>query len=676
MPPIASPVEILAPAGDEAAIQAALAAGAGAVFFGLGELDARRGAQGITASRLPEVVKAVHAGGAKAHLTLNITLAARELGRAARTLAWAEQCGVDAVLVCDPALLALAPCFPRVEIHFSTQAGIASSAGVRAAKILGATRVVLARELSLEEIRPCVGHGVEIEVFAQGALCFSVSGHCSMTSWVGGRSGNRGTCTSICRVNWSCNDAHFGRPLDMKDNSAVRVIPDLLAIGVDSLKIEGRLKTPAWVGEAVGLYRRAIAGEASADELWTEAQQLGAYTGREMTDAYFTGKRVGLVHPDEGRIAAIDPPQDDQDPPRPVIVTCRKEQMRVHWEVHHGTAVETFSTTAPPAKKGRAVDAWELRTRIAEALPDGLALADEVDFGNLVLPRRTANDVAEHIAAWLRRLADDRIDRLKIDIGDAARAILAPRERHPANRLTSTAQADRARVDAEAAAAFARAVSEPTLVVELREAAAVEALHAAIGPRLIVALPTVIYDGDLPALAAVVATAVRLDLAVEVNGWDGWWLVREAGATWEAGPGLAVLNAVAARHLATLGCRAAMISCEADAGKLAACCADADTPLILPVFGRPALMSTRAWSKAPGWTMSDARGSITIAPRKEGPVVVLRPAEPYDWRGRAIADVAAAHVEMDLSASPDPVGEWRSRPDPKVHVFNLDRDLR
>jgi hypothetical protein len=118
-----------------------------------------------------------------------------------------------------------------------------------------------------------------------------------------------------------------------------------------------------------------------------------------------------------------------------------------------------------------------------------------------------------------------------------------------------------------------------------------------------------------------------------------------------------------------------LISCEADAGKLADCCEHAELPVVLPVFGRPALMSTRAWSKAPGWTMSDARESITIAPRKEGPVVVLRPAQAYDWRARHIKGVHVAAIEMDLCASPDPLGEWLAKPDPQSHVFNLDRNL-
>ena len=140
---------------------------------------------------------AVHARGARAFLTLNVDVAERELGQAARSLELARQCGVDAVLIRDPALIALRPEFPEIEFHFSTQTCMASSADVAAARELGATRVVLARELTLAEITAAAAvPGIATEVFVQGALCFCVSGRCLLSSWVGGRSGNRGSCTS------------------------------------------------------------------------------------------------------------------------------------------------------------------------------------------------------------------------------------------------------------------------------------------------------------------------------------------------------------------------------------------------------------------------------------------------------------------------------------------------
>jgi collagenase-like PrtC family protease len=606
-------------------------------------------------------------------------LAWRELGRAARTLAHAAACGVDAVLVADPALLALAPCFPSLEIHLSTQAGIGASSGVRAALAVGAKRVVVARELSLDEIGRCTGQGVEVEIFAQGALCFAVSGHCSMTSWVGGRSGNRGTCTSICRVGWSCNGAGIGRPLDMRDNSAVRVLDRVVAAGIASLKIEGRLKTPAWVADAVGLYRRALAGQGDAEAWWAEADRLGAYTGREMTDAYLTGARSALIRPDEGRSAGSEPASDDQDPPLTLRLRIERVGRRLRFTASAGARTPwVHETSDPGANARRAVDARELAGRLAETLPDGCILDAIYDADPPIdLPRRLANEIASLVAAWLRRGDAGGIDKLKIDIGDGARAILAaPAVPHPENRLGLSAAPTRARLDVEAAAAFADTVPKVPLVVELRDAETLTQLHRQLGQRLVPSLPTVIYEDDLEALAAVAAAATRLDLPLEVNGWDGWELGRAAGARLVAGPGFLVFNPVAARVLAQHGCALACVAAELDRDKLADCCAHAATPLVLTVFGRPSLMFTRAWSKAPAWTMEDARGSIRIAPRREGPVTALRPVDPYDWRGRDLPGVRGAVIEMDLCASPDPLAEWRSVPNREAHRYNLDRTLR
>lgn len=668
--------EILAPAGGVEALRAAIAAKADAVYLGLGELDARRGADGYDPRQLPALIAEAHAGGTRVHLTLNIQVSARELGRAARTLAWAEQSGIDAVLIADPALLPLMPAFPKLQVHWSTQAGISSSAGVRAAGLLGVHRVVLAREMSLEEIAPCCAAGPEVEVFAQGALCFSVSGRCSMTSWVGGRSGNRGTCTSICRVNWSCNGADHARPLDMKDNSAVRVLPRLVEMGVHSLKIEGRLKTAEWVTRAVGLYRRGVAGTAEPAELWREAEELGAYSGRDMTDAYYAGTRTGLVHPDEGRRASEEPRQDDQDPPRELRVACHPDGTRLRWDLAIGARRESFHIARTPAHPGRDVHWAGLRVRLDEVLPKDVALvACDDHCGDLRLPRRVANDVAARIALWVKP-ADTGIDRLKIAIPDAVRDILAPRPPHPGNRLGLRDRPDRARIDLGHAAAFAARVPAVAVAVEVRTPADYRSARAALGARLIAALPPVVYEAMIPDLAALCALARADGCPVECNGWDGWQIAREAGCTaLEAGPGFAVLNQVAARVLHQHGCASVHISCEADDAKIGDLCAGADVPVVLAVFGRPPLMTTRAWKHAPPWTMEDARGSISIAPRQEGPVVALRPVQAYDWRGLDLPRIRVAHLEMDLCASADPVAEWSAPRRKDAHVFNIGREL-
>ncbi len=312
-------LELLAPAGDWAALQAALDAGADAVYLGLRTLNARRRAKNFSPDEFVKAVETAHAKGAKVYLTLNIDLAQRELGQAARILQLARQSRADAVLVRDPALLALRSEYPELEFHMSTQTCMANSADVAAAAELGAQRAVLAREMTLPEIAAASAvPNIKTEAFVQGALCFSVSGRCLLSSWAGGRSGNRGTCTSPCRVPWSMragqfiaqfnvNDEPADTPLSMKDLSLIDRLPELRQAGVSALKIEGRLKNAAWVGRAVDLFKHALAGNQSDKEiLLKEAEQLGLYTGRTMTSAYLDARRDNLTAQAEGRQSSAE----------------------------------------------------------------------------------------------------------------------------------------------------------------------------------------------------------------------------------------------------------------------------------------------------------------------------------------------------------------------------------
>ncbi|MBO7741643.1 MAG: U32 family peptidase, partial [Victivallales bacterium] len=268
-------MEILAPV-NTSTLEAALEAGADAVYFGLKRLNARRGAKNFTQGNLADAVKRIHQAGAKAHLTVNINLTTRATGLAARTLQLAAEAGVDAVIVRDPAILALKKYFPSLEFHLSTQAGVSSSAGVRFASSIGCSRAVLAREMTADEIKAaCQVPDIDIEVFIQGAMCFCASGHCLLSSWVGGRSGNRGACASPCRVAWRSTvpDAVEAHPMSMHDLCLLSQLRELEAAGAASLKIEGRLKAPGWVRRAVTLYRHAAEKNADIDAIRKEAAE-------------------------------------------------------------------------------------------------------------------------------------------------------------------------------------------------------------------------------------------------------------------------------------------------------------------------------------------------------------------------------------------------------------------
>ncbi|MFA4945711.1 MAG: peptidase U32 family protein, partial [Lentisphaeria bacterium] len=402
--------EILAPAGQPAALEAAVAAGADAVYFGLKQLNARRGAENFAPDALAPTLRFLHDHHARGYLTLNIDLAQRELGQAARTLELARRAGADAVLVRDAALLPLLPLFPELEFHFSTQAAISSSAGVRAAAALGLRRVVLARELTLAEIRAASAvPGIETEAFVQGALCFSCSGRCLLSSWVGGRGGNRGACTSPCRVPWSIGGGAPEKPLSMHDLCALGHLAELAEAGVAALKIEGRLKQPAWVAQAVSLYRQAL-DHGATPELRAAADRLGAYTGRRLTAGYLEGNRANLTG-DAGRPAgSAEPPTPTAEAdtaPNTIRVTIAPDATgSLRWNFTAGTQSCELRTPPQPVRNPqRAVELHTLRDRFAAALPQPWRLAEFTVAGDphRTLPRNRANQVEEELLKFLRR---------------------------------------------------------------------------------------------------------------------------------------------------------------------------------------------------------------------------------------------------------------------------------
>lgn len=254
-------LEILAPAGAREQLEAAVRSGADAVYFGAGTLNARRSAGNFEGDALREAVEYCHVRGVKAHLALNTVVLERELPEAMSLVKTACELGVDAVIVQDIGLAALLKkAAPQLALHASTQMAVHNAAGAQELEALGFTRVVLAREMSRGEIARVVANTrLETEVFVHGALCMCVSGQCYMSSVIGERSGNRGMCAQPCRLPFYSNEK--GRcGLSLKDLSVIERLPELLELGVTSVKIEGRMKRPEYVAAAVAACKEAREG--------------------------------------------------------------------------------------------------------------------------------------------------------------------------------------------------------------------------------------------------------------------------------------------------------------------------------------------------------------------------------------------------------------------------------
>lgn len=279
-------IEILAPAGGRQQLEAAVRAGADAVYLGFGRFNARRNAENFDADALAQAIAYCHGRGVKVHAAFNTLVTEEELPEAEKELAVLAASGIDALIVQDLGIAKMArECAPSLPLHASTQLTVHNRSGVKMLRELGFQRVVLARELSLEEIRSiCSSTDLEVEVFIHGALCMCVSGACYLSSVLGGRSGNRGLCAQPCRLNFTTGSREYA--LSLKDMSHIQHLQALIEAGVTSFKIEGRMKRPEYVAAACHACRQALEG------LTPDMQALKAVFSRSgFTDGYLQSQR-------------------------------------------------------------------------------------------------------------------------------------------------------------------------------------------------------------------------------------------------------------------------------------------------------------------------------------------------------------------------------------------------
>ena len=287
--------ELLSPAGSPEAVIAAVQNGADAVYLGLGNFNARRGAKNFTEEEFEKAVRYCRIRGCRVYVTLNTLVDDRETEAAVAQARLASSLGADGLIVQDLGLVrALRAALPDMPLHASTQMSIHNLAGVEAAAEMGLTRAVLARELSIEQIRYITAHAsIETEVFVHGALCFCHSGQCYMSALIGRRSGNRGMCAQPCRMAYSLGGRMDDYPLSLKDNCLVEKLGELEDAGVACLKIEGRMKRPEYTALVTGVYAKVLHDHRAPtkDELQTlEA----AFSRGGFTQGYYNGDKKDM----------------------------------------------------------------------------------------------------------------------------------------------------------------------------------------------------------------------------------------------------------------------------------------------------------------------------------------------------------------------------------------------
>lgn len=297
-------IELLAPAGNFEALRAAVENGADAIYLGGSMFSARQNANNFGYEELKEAVDYAHSRGVKIHVAVNTLLANLEVKDLLKYLYQLAEAQIDAIIVQDLGVAKLIrTALPEIEVHGSTQMAVHNSAGVQYLEDMGFTRAVLAREVSLENIRRIRENtSIELETFVHGALCVSYSGQCLMSSLIGGRSGNRGRCAQPCRMKYSLVD-HRGKPiaaeeigehlLSPKDLKMIDHLPDLIAAGIGSLKVEGRMKRPEYVATVIRNYREMIDNYYANPMIFkvpqTAHKELEQIFNRDFTTGYFYG---------------------------------------------------------------------------------------------------------------------------------------------------------------------------------------------------------------------------------------------------------------------------------------------------------------------------------------------------------------------------------------------------
>lgn len=575
--------ELLAPAGSFDALCAALAAGADAVYCGLGAFNARAGNAGLSLRELSIGCDLAHARGASVYVAFNVYLRDAELDEVVELAGAAMDAGADALIVADPGLcLRLRETMPDVELHLSTQAGVqCAEAALFVARELGVDRVTCARELSVAEIGSLCATGVPIEAFCHGAICICYSGACSYSALLRGRSANRGDCSQPCRLAYELQDARgrrlaggvwertgdsrdapFGgdRLLCPRDYLGIRHIPALMEARVSSLKIEGRMKGPDYVFNVVGAYRTALDAAAAGHPLDVEAlamleQQLARSFSRGFTDGYLRGTHMAIAEGFMSRERAIN-----QGVPVGSLVDrgCDEVTVALTGAVGEGDMLEIRSTPGPDAPAD-VPKRWPIVVCPRDAASGErliLRCKRKVELGSAVHLVRCA-----HVLAEASRAVEE-LQAEAVVLGDRVAKV---------HRTSGDGRASMSRLSAEARAQIAGSVP-------IRPADAFD-------------LGEVCRTVDIGEVRRVIA---RGDVIICRN-YAHIALALAEDAQWEAATPLSVWNAETVRWLLSLGARRVWLPEELAADAEISICdalADRGYPDLVAHLGRPLSGST------------------------------------------------------------------------------------
>ena len=588
-------MELLSPAGSPEALRAAVQNGAGAVYLGWGDFNARRGAKNFSDEEFADALTYCHQRGIRVFLTLNTLVTDRELPQALETARAACHLGVDAILVQDWGLFdLLRKTLPDQPLHASTQMSLFTSGGANEMAADGCERVVIARECSAEETKAiCESCPAEVEVFVHGALCMCYSGQCAMSALIGGRSGNRGRCAQPCRLPYGVDSAAGKQyPLSLKDSCLACELGDMAEMGVSCLKLEGRMKRPEYVAVITRIYARLLE-EGRRPTAAEEAELAQAFSRSGFTDWYWQGRHGAAMFgtrpekaqdPKELFDAARTAYEKDDLRTVPVTFACRVAAgvpCTLTVSDQDGHAV-TVTGPVPEAARNRSLTAPDVEERLKKTGGTGYrceAVTAKVDEG-LSLPASAVNALRRDALAALT----------------AARTAVSPRRELPVPTLPDidcrsdvpvyTLSLSRASQLSDALLELGPA----RVCLPLEELAAMTALPSGDAEWCAV-LPRVWRDRDEEQLRQMLDRAKALGVTGVLIGNIGHLsLVRDTGLNLYGDYGLNVFNSRSLEYLRGKGLSSACVSFELRFAQIR------DLRMVLPteaiVYGRLPLMIT------------------------------------------------------------------------------------
>ncbi|MBQ9801572.1 MAG: U32 family peptidase [Clostridia bacterium] len=595
--------ELLAPAGTPKALRAAIEGGADAVYFGGPSFNARMRAANFTADTMRESIALCHAFGVRAYVTLNTLVTDREMPAFLEAAYTAKEAGADALIVADlGGAAAIRRHLPELELHASTQASGHSVAAAKELKALGFSRMVLAREASAANMRHFTAHcGMETEVFVHGALCVSHSGQCLFSSLVGGRSGNRGECAQPCRL----PDKTGRYPLSLKDLSLARHVPALIDMGVHSLKIEGRLKSPEYVRDVVRIWRRLLDERRAASD--AEMAELAAIFSRGgFTDAYFT-EQIG-----RGMLGVrSEADKEESRATAPFTDLTRRVPLILHFTMKQNEPI-TLTATA----RDKTVTVTGEPPLVAQTAPMELAAVRE----KLCRLGGTPYEVADFTTVLDGGLMVP-VSRLNALRRAALEALVpSPVQTAPVTYLPRRAQGKR---PARPTARFAHADGIPPAAKDYFAHIYLPLdRYAPVADGVV--LPTVIFDSEREAVLAQLKDAAKRGATVALCGNVGHLsLVREAGLVPHGDFRLNVTNSEALAVLLDMGFADVLLSPELTLPQLR----DLRGPADAIVYGRIPLMTLeKCVGRELGGCETCRNGQTVLVDRRGEKFPVLREA--------------------------------------------------